>query len=512
MYTITPVPDKVKHTGAHILAAALTRLKPSVKLGIGPVTKDGFYYDVDLTKPLTEKDFPRIEKEADKIIKENLPMQQIILNREEAMNLLLQRGQTYKAELIKSIPDQEISFYKTGDGFIDLCRGPHAYSTGEVGAIKITRIEDIHWNEDPSRPKMQRIYGIVFNNKNELSDYFKIKEEEGERNYKKILKTQGLGLALEEDKVVLNTNGTVILNSINKIIFKYLLPFNSKEIYINSSESSKDLSEFINQIFASKLRSPKEFPITYKTEVSLPVNLYKNEKETHRVVFIKKYFIEGDELSHTSEIENITDIIKELKIDVKANIYNVDPEASLVSVISNLLQKEGISHSKVLTKNPNDTIISFKAIDIFNREWNIAEVKFEKDIQTSDKKIAVSIEYLLNSFAIFAYILEHNKGEIPQSISPKQVVIIPINKNYMEYAYKVQETLKENGIISDVDFRSISLKRKIYLAEQNKSSIQIIVGEKEQANNSVSVRHKNIDQGLISMNELIKSIESLMKI
>lgn len=512
MYTISPVQDKVKHTGAHILAAAITRLRPSAKLGIGPVTKEGFYYDIDLNKPFTEKDFSRIEREVDKIIRENLPMQQIILDRDQAINMLLQKGQVYKAELVKSIPDPEISFYKTGDGFIDLCRGPHAYSTGDVGAVKITRVEDVHWNEDQSRPKMQRIYGVVFNSKNELSDYYKIKEEEQQRNYKSIINIMGLGKAVASDKVILNSKGTAVLNSIYKLIWKHLLPLNHKEVYISSASNLEEASEYITYTFSYKIRSPREYPIIYKSELNLPVSFLREEKEYHNIILIKKFFLGSDELSHTAEIENVIDVLKSLKIDTKANIYNTNPENPVVAVISNLLQKEGISHNKIVYKDENRTLITFKGIDIFNREWDLAEVKFEKEITSADNQKAIAVEYFINPFALMAYILENTKGDIPPIISPTQIVIIPINKNYLEYAHKIQEHLQANTITSEVDFRSISLKRKIYLAEQNKSSVQLVVGEKESATNSVSIRHKNIDQGLVSIEELVNHIETLIEV
>lgn len=512
MYTISPVQDKVKHTGAHILAAAVTRLRPSLKLGIGPVTKEGFYYDLDLNKPITEKDFPRIEKEMDKIIRENLPMQQLVLDRDQAVNMLLQKGQVYKAELIRSIPDQEISFYKTGDGFVDLCRGPHAYSTGDVGAVKIIGMEEVHWNEDKSRPKMQRLYGVVFNSRNELNDYYKIKEEEQQRNYKAILNIMGLGKAVARDKIILNSKGTAILNSIHKLIDKHLLPLNHKDVYISSASNLEEASEYINYTFSFKIRSPREYPIIYKSELNLPVNFFKEENESHNVVLIKKFFLGNDELSHTAEIEACVDILKSLKIDVRANIYNQNPESSFVSVISNLLQKEGISHNKIVSRSENTTLISFKGIDIFNREWDLAEIKFEKDITTGDNQKAMAVEYFLNPFALFAYILENTKGDIPANISPTQVVIIPINKNYIDYAHKVQNYLQENDIHSEVDFRSISLKRKIYLAEQNKSSIQLVVGEKEKSTNSISIRHKNIDQGLVRIEDLPNHVSTLVNL
>src|SRR5690606_7126984 len=134
-----------------------------VKVGIGPVTKDGFYYDFDLRKNITRENFKEIEEEMLKIREERIPFTQHVLTRDEAINLLLTRGQIYKVELINSIPDSEVSLYKTGEEFIDLCRGPHVDYTSEIGIPRIIKIEKVHWNNDPKRPKLLRIYGKVFN-------------------------------------------------------------------------------------------------------------------------------------------------------------------------------------------------------------------------------------------------------------------------------------------------------------------------------------------------------------
>src|SRR5260221_5402666 len=161
---INNVSDQQKHSAAHVLALAVSRIYGNVKIGVGPVTKDGFYYDLDVSQDIKQIDLKKIEEEINNILQQNLKFQQIILPREEAINMLLQRGQIYKAELVKAIPDQEISFFKIGDEFIDLCRGPHVYSTNQIGLIILTGIENTHWNEDPTRPIMIRISGKVFNN------------------------------------------------------------------------------------------------------------------------------------------------------------------------------------------------------------------------------------------------------------------------------------------------------------------------------------------------------------
>ncbi|MDD3647107.1 MAG: threonine--tRNA ligase [Candidatus Dojkabacteria bacterium] len=190
--------EKMRHSLSHVLAHAVMRLHPDAKLGIGPAIEDGFYYDIDFPKKLTEEDLPKIEKEMRKIISEEYPIQQVILPRDEAMDMLHQQGQIYKTELLNEIPDEEISFYRTGDDFIDMCRGPHMEHTGRLGAFKLMNIAGAYWRGDEKRPQMQRIYGVGFKTEAELNKYLENQAELKKRDHRKL--GRELELFMTDDK------------------------------------------------------------------------------------------------------------------------------------------------------------------------------------------------------------------------------------------------------------------------------------------------------------------------
>lgn len=180
------------HTTAHILAQAVKRLYPNYKLTIGPAIENGFYYDFDVEKPFTEEDIAKLEEEMKKIIKEDLIIERFELQKEEAINLMEEKGEPYKVELIKELPEGEvISFYKQGE-FVELCRGPHLPSTGKVKAIKLTSMSSSYWKGDAKNKSLQRIYGISFPKASELEEYLTKLEEAKQRDHRKLGKELGI--------------------------------------------------------------------------------------------------------------------------------------------------------------------------------------------------------------------------------------------------------------------------------------------------------------------------------
>lgn len=164
--------EKIRHSASHILAQAVLKLYPDTKLGIGPAIEDGFYYDFEFVTPLEEEELKKIEKEMKKIIKKNLPYKQVLMEREEAVKYLKAIDQDYKLELLEDIPDEELSFYTTGDNdFIDLCRGPHVESTKDIGAVKLLKTAGAYWRGDENNKMLTRIYGTAFENKEELKEH-----------------------------------------------------------------------------------------------------------------------------------------------------------------------------------------------------------------------------------------------------------------------------------------------------------------------------------------------------
>jgi len=194
-----PKIERIRHSFAHVLAHAVMRIFPEAKLGIGPAIENGFYYDFDLTKKLTPEDLPKIEKEMKKIIKEELPFQQIFISRDEAIDSLHQQGQIYKTELLGEIADEQVSFFRTGDSFKDLCRGPHVEHTGKLKSFKLMNIAGAYWLGDEKRPQMQRVYGIAFETDEELKQHLENLEEMKKRDHRVLGKK--LELYMIDEKV-----------------------------------------------------------------------------------------------------------------------------------------------------------------------------------------------------------------------------------------------------------------------------------------------------------------------
>lgn len=175
--------EKMRHSFSHVLAQAVIRLFPEAKLGIGPAVENGFYYEFELAKQPDENTLKKIEKEMRKIIEEEMPIVQLIIPREDAFDMLHQQGQIYKTELLQQIPDSSISFYKTGEEFIDMCRGPHVSHTGKLKAFKLTKIEKVNWMDDPNRPVLYKIGGAAFETEKELENFLDSEEEKVKKEH-----------------------------------------------------------------------------------------------------------------------------------------------------------------------------------------------------------------------------------------------------------------------------------------------------------------------------------------
>lgn len=179
--------ERMRHSASHVLAQAILKLYPDAKLGIGPAIDNGFYYDFEFSEPLEEQDLKKIEKEMKKIIKQNLPITQIMMSRKDAEEYYKKTDQTYKLELMESIEGEELSFFVTGENeFADLCRGPHINSTKDIGAVKLTKTAGAYWRGDENNKMLTRIYGTAFETENELNTFLKNQEELENRNHRKI--------------------------------------------------------------------------------------------------------------------------------------------------------------------------------------------------------------------------------------------------------------------------------------------------------------------------------------
>jgi len=177
--------DVVRHSASHVMAQAVKRLFPEVKLGIGPAIKDGFYYDFDLDRKFAEEDLPKIEAVMKEIIREQYPFTREDLKKEDALKLFRDRGELYKCEIIEAIPGDTVSIYRDGD-FLDLCRGPHVKHTGEIKAVKLLALAGAYWRGSEQNKMLQRIYGTAFENQKALEEFLRNVEEAKKRDHRKL--------------------------------------------------------------------------------------------------------------------------------------------------------------------------------------------------------------------------------------------------------------------------------------------------------------------------------------
>ncbi len=509
MFNFTPIADEAKHTAAHVLAAAVLKTFPKAKIGVGPVTKQGFYYDFEIARKISEKDIEKIEKEANKIRKQGHNMQQIFMDKDEALNMVLQRGQIYKAELLKGIPDQDISFYKLDD-FIDLCRGPHIKNTKELGPIKIVKVEESHWQDDESRPILQRIYGLTFASEPELEEYYLLKKEEKERDYTSVIERDNLGRVVG-NSMLLNESGSQLLGKIEKLINSYFWNNRFTDIYVNNVDNLEELFEHLDTAFQYKIRSPREFPITLKSQAFVEDDFLNESTQLHRVIAVKQYFTTLDLFERMPLINRIVDFFKALDFDLRAEIFCSSDKDPFIEALSNILQKDGVSHTKVVSQYNPDIRIRFVGHDILNRSWNISELIIKQNQKFKNYRDNLNVIHMnINPFRVLAYILENTKGKLPRILSPNEIVIIPIGKKHAEYAQAVAQFVNNLGYISSTDLTSKSINKKVFLANKKNSTLQIIVGDKEQTTNSVSLRHLDKDLGLIKLEDLSINLSKIL--
>lgn len=501
------VSDAQKHSAAHVLAMAVCRLYKNVKVGIGPVTKEGFYYDFDIDEKVKIEDLPNIEGEMNKIVQSNFRFQQVFLQRDQAINLLLQRGQIYKAELIKGIPDQEISFFKTGEEFVDLCRGPHVSSTNQIGVINLTKIESSFWNDDPTRPKMIRIYGKTFRSLDDLMEYKRLQEDLKEKNFQNLSKKYHYGIVDKEDDIVFTERGTAIYKKIGDVFKATFNKGDFKEIALTKAYSNElELDSVFNSLVRFDNSSYRDFPYKYYLTAHLSSLSFSKQIKKLDLLSFRYLNRENDLIQDFNEqFENLINAFKKFKIDFSADVFASDFEDSFAKQISTLLQRKIISHNKVI-KNTKDIYVFIKVSDIYENEWILGDLK----VHEFENKKVISTQFNIYLNEIWKYLIETHEGIMPDYLNPVDVVCIPINKHYYEYAKEVVRILNEEGFNAFVNNRAKSLNRKIRDAEKLKIPFQLIVGQKEQANSSVSLREEGADSGLISLESLIGKINKTL--
>ena len=559
------------HTTSHIMAQAIKRIFPEVKLAIGPSIDNGFYYDFDVEKPFTEEDLVKIENEMKKIIKEDLAIERFTLPRDEAIKFMKEKQEPYKVELIEDLPeDEEISFYKQGE-FTDLCAGPHVMKTGSIKAIKLLTTSGAYWRGNEKNKMLQRIYGISYPKASQLEEYLNMLEEAKKRDHKKLGKElelfmmtgegPGFPFFLPKGMVLRNIledywRKIHTLNGYQEVKTPVML---NEELWHRSGhwDHYKDnmyTTKIDEQDFALKPMNCPGGMLVYKSKMhsykDLPIRMgelglvHRHEKSGQlNGLFRVRCFTQDD--AHIfclpeqieSEIINLMHLINQV-YSLFGFTYTVElstrPENSMGSdeewaTAENALKKALEHENMEYVINEGDGAfygpkIDFHIKDSLGRDWQCGTIQLDFQmperfdltyiVQDGEKHRPVMLHRVVfGSIERFIGVLiEHYAGAFPTWLAPVQVKILTISDKQKAYANKIVEKLMNEGIRVELDDREEKIGYKIREAQLQKIPYMLIVGDKEVETNAVGVRaRKDGDIGQMPIDEFICKIKAEIK-
>jgi threonyl-tRNA synthetase len=540
-----------RHSTAHLMAQAVKRIygDQSVKLGIGPVIEDGFYYDIDIEKPLSIDDLAAIEKEMEKISQENLPIIRNVVSREEAITLFEKLGDSLKLELIRDLPDSSvITIYKQGE-FMDLCRGPHLPATGLIKAFKLLSVAGAYWRGSSDNKMLQRIYGTSFPKKSQLDEHLLLIEEAKKRDHRKLGRELGLFMFSEEAPGMpfYLPNGMIIRDELENFTREARRGEGYKEVrtplmmnqrlweqsghwehykdnmYFTEVDDVKFALKPMNcpghmLIFKNKLHSYRELPL--RLAESGQVHRHEFSGALNGMMRVRTFcqddahlFVRPDQIEE--EINHVIALIDRM-YQVFGFEYQIElstrPADSMGSdelwaqaeqALRNVLDNSGIKYRV----NEGDGAfygpkIDFHILDALKRSWQCATIQL--DFQMPDKfdlsyvgennqkhRPVVIHRAVYGSIDRFIGILtEHYGGAFPLWLAPVQAKVVPVSDTYIDYALQVKADLEDAGIRVEVDIRSEKLGYKIREAQLEKVPYMLVVGESERAAGNVAVRKR----------------------
>ena len=539
------------HTCSHVLAQAMKRLHPEVKLAIGPAIDNGFYYDFDTPEPFSEKELEELEAEMRKICKEKLKLERFELPREEAIRFMEEKGEPYKVELINDLPeDAVISFYKQGE-FVDLCAGPHVDSTGRIkgNAIKLTACNAAYWRGDSNRQTLQRVYGVAFPKKEELDAYLERLEEAKRRDHRKLGKELGLFMMAEEGPgfPFFLPKGMVLKNTLldywRQCHKRYGYVEIATPIILNQQlwHRSGHWDHYKDNMYTTVIDGedyavkPMNCPggmLVYKNEPhsyrDLPLRMaelglvHRHEMSgaLHGLFRVRCFTQDDAHIFMTpaqmkDEIKNVVKLFDEmystfgLTYQIELSTMPEDhmgdekdwqfAEATLQAAIEEMGKEFVINAGDGAFYGPK---LDFHLADSLGRTWQCGTIqldfqmpeRFELEYvgEDGEKHRPVMIHRaLLGSIERFiGVITEHFAGAFPAWLSPVQVKILPVTDRASGYADEVQRKLDALGFRAEVDHRSEKIGKKIREATLEKVPYMLVVGDRDMENGTVSPRHR----------------------
>ena len=562
----------LRHSTSHVMAQAVKSLWPDAKLGIGPAIEDGFYYDFDKEEPFTPEDLDLIEGRMREIIQKNYKFEKREMKKAEAVKLFKKIKEKYKIELIEKIPESVVTVYQDGD-FIDLCRGPHIESTGQIKAFKLLSIAGAYWHGIETNPMLQRIYGTAFETEKELNDYLTLIEEAKKRDHR-ILGKQLEYFSLNEEMgpglVLYHPKGARLRSIIEDYIKKEHLKrgyelvlgphimksdiwiesghydYYKENMYMFKIEGQEYAIKPMNcpghiLVYRSKTRSYRELPLRY-FELG---TVYRNEKSgvLHGLLRVRGFtqddahiFCLRDQVEDeiikvinfvvdTLNVFGFEDFSIEVSTRPTKSIGNdkdwEEAERALIQALKRKYLNYTINEGEGAFYGPK---IDIKLKDALKREWQCATIqcdfalpeRFDLKYIGADGKEYRPImlhRVILGSLERFmGALIEHFAGAMPLWLAPTQCVIIPISEKALVYAEKIKALLAEQEIRVSLDSRNERLQKKIRDAEVEKIPYMVIVGEKEAAGEVLSIRSKaQGDMGIMTSEEFIQMINREIK-
>ena len=563
--------ETIRHSAAHVMAAAVQELYPNAKFDIGPSTEDGFYYDFDLPVRLNAEDLAKIEEKMNELIAKKLPFVRTELTRDEARKKLESKDQSYKIERLADIPDGSvITFYQCGD-FVDLCRGPHVDNTGDIGAVKLLSIAGSYYRGNEKNPMLQRIYGTAFSDKKELKEYLVRMEEAKKRDHRKIgteLDLFSISETVGPGLVLWHPRGAFIRNVIETFWRKEHLDHGYQLLYtphigrsqlwetsghlgfykdsMYSSMKIDDVDYYVKpmncpfhiEIYKSRVRSYRELPLRW-AELG---TVYRYEKSgvLHGLMRVRGFTQDDAHIICTpeqveNEIKEVLDFclfiwktfgFKEVKAYLSTRPAKAvgDPakwekaQDSLVKAIQSSGLAYEVDEGGGAFYGPK---IDLKIKDAIGREWQTSTIQFDFNLPERFNLYYVGADgqhhqpYMVHRALFgslerfFGILIEHFAGSFPLWLAPEQVRMIPITKNQHEYCLEAAAELRKKGFLVECDLSTDSMGAKIKNARLMRIPYMAVVGEKEQNAKTFAVRSRREDQlGQMTLESFAEKLQS----
>lgn len=545
----------LRHSTAHLLAHALTRLYPNIHFGVGPAIESGFYYDTDMENQLAEDELPKVEAEMMAIVKANYPIERKVVSKEEALNIFAK--DPYKVELIKDLPENEtITIYQQED-FVDLCRGVHVPSTGRIQVFKLLSLAGAYWRGNSNNKMMQRVYGTAFFDKKDLADFLKMREEAKERDHRKLGKELDLFMISNEVGSGLPfwlPKGATIRRQIERYIVDREVSLGYQHVYtpimadVELYKTSGHWDHYHEDMFPPMDMGDGEMLVLRPMNCPHHMMVYKNDIHSYRELPIRiaelgmmhRYeksgalsglqrvremtlndahvFVRPDQIK--DEFKRTLDLIQAVYEDFNIKDYRFrlsyrDPEDkekyfdddamwnNAESMLKEAMDELGLSYFEAIGEaafyGPK-LDVQFKTAMGLEETMSTIQLDFllperfdltyvGEDGENNHRPVVIHRGVVSTMERFVAYLIEEYKGAFPTWLAPVQATVIPVNFDiHASYAKSLTEKLQRLGMRIDLDLRYEKMGYKIRASQTQKIPYQLVVGDQEVENGTVTVR------------------------